>query len=181
MGIFRKQANWQFYSDRIEELDKIRPTRNSFKPVEVIDESLIKTVPTYELASTDSQCPIIATDSLYRCTGILAYNFDKQQAHLGHSFPSQFTEKNRHGLLAMSDHVSQIYAGLSKWELHQLKFMILVGKSTNKSMINIMINSILALENKRVSIESISLLKTFVEEIHFQKEFPLGGSFAFDI
>jgi hypothetical protein len=179
--MLKKKNEWQFYDEKIQEFEMSDVDLTSVSPVEKLDESLIKLIPTFGDGCTDNTHPILATEGLYNCTGIIAYDLNKQYAHLGHSFPNQYCEQNRLGLRVTSEHALKIFDTLSKKELYKLKFIILAGKRANKSMINIMINSILALERKSALIESIDIMKTFIKEIHLPCDKIIGGSFAFDI
>lgn len=194
MFFFRPKVDWKSYRNEMEELERIENNIDSFKTVE-IDPLLVKQVYTSVYAVADSKKPILATDCLYNCTGILAYDLNKDYAFLAHSYgneaygndnslsPSQiyngdFVPK---GIMRGSSiHVIEMLDTLSIKELYQLKFVIIVGSKPNAPLVRAMINTIMYLKRKNISVESIELKKPFIEGIHMKNDVNLGKDYRFE-
>lgn len=184
-----QKYDWGYYQSEMAELETIKKDFTSFKPVEIKSE-LVKQVYTYEYGLADSK-PILATEGIYNCTGILAYDLSKKYAFLAHSYgnedygvdnslsPSQIYDGDFHkvprGVIPGSSiHVIKMLDTLSKKELYQMKIVIIVGGKPNAALVSAMINTIMYLRNKRMSVESIKLIKPFIEGIQTENDINHG-------
>jgi len=194
--IFSKpKVDWKSYRSEMEELEAIENNIASFKPVE-IDLEIVKQVYTSCKEVADFKKPILATERIYNCTGILAYDLNKEYAFLGHSYgneaygidnstsPSQIYRgdhyKTPRWMPEASIHVIEMLDTLSKRELYHLKFFILVGSKPNESLVSAMINTIMHLRRKNISIESIELKKPFISGIHTENDVIMGKKYNWE-
>lgn len=190
MFLLRPKIEWKYYQSEMVELEAIKSNPASFNPIGINSE-LVKQVYTCGYGVADPKKPILATEGIYNCTGILAYDLSKDYAFLAHSYgneaygidnstsPSQIYDGDYHmvpkGVMPGSSiHVIEMLNTLSKEELYQLKFIIIVGSKPNVPLASAMINTILYLRRKRISIESIKLMKPFIEGIHTENDVNHG-------
>ncbi len=185
-----RKFDWKCYRSEMEALEAIKNNPASFKSVEMNLE-LVKQVYNYGHDIANFGKPILATKGIYNCTGILAYDLSKDYAFLAHSYgneaygidnsfsPSQIYDGDFHrvpkGIMRGSSiHAIEMLDTLSKKELYLMKFVIIVGSKPNVPLVRAMINTILYLRSKRISIESIKLMKPFIEGIHTENDVNHG-------
>lgn len=187
---------WKSYKDEMIALEKLKNNITSYKPVEINSES-IKQVYTSFSGVANYEKPILATEGIYNCAGILAYDLNKRYAFLGHSYgneaygidnstsPSQIYDGHYHIaprgiMLGSSIHVIEMLDTLSKKELYQLKITIIVGSKPNLRLVSAMINTIIHLRRKNISLVSMELRKPFVDGIHMENAENIGKTYDFE-
>lgn len=190
-----KKIEFKYYRKEIEELEMLKNVLTSFKPIDINPE-LVKQVYTSGYGIADPQKPILATDGIYNCIGLLVFDLSKNYAFLAHSYgneaygidnstsPSQIYDGDYHQIprgitRGSAIHVVEMIGSLSKKELYQLKICILIGSKPNVPLVSSMINTIMCLRKKRISIESIKLMKPFIEGIHTENDFNHGKNVSY--
>lgn len=184
-----RKLEWQDFSKEMLELEVLENKFDSFIPTE-INSKLVQRVNTSNCSIASSEKPILSTDGMYTCTGILAYDLSKKYAFLAHSYgneaygidnsttPSQIYNHDfyvpRGIMYGSSVHVIEMLESLSKRELYKLKIAIVIGSRPNMNLVDSMINTIIYSRTRRMSVESIVLIKPFIAGIHLENDINYG-------
>lgn len=166
----------------VEDLEKLKVTLDHLILMDIYKD-LTKYVCTsvYEIANESK--PILITQSIYNCVAYLAYDLKKKYAFLAHSYgneaygydnstsPSQIYQGIDQYIPegvpeGSSVHVIDMLDTISKEDLYNLKVCIILGSKPNVPLVSSMINTSLALGKSNISIESIKLIKPFIEGVN---------------
>jgi len=190
MFFSKPKVEWKWYGQELLDLERMQHNVASLRPVK-LDPDAIKEIGVCHSALANSITPILATSGIYNCVGLLAYDQNKKYAFLAHSYgneryghdnsmsPSQIYDGSYYRVPKGVIHGSSIHAiemldTLSKKELYELKFAIIVGSKPNLGLVSSMINTIINSRRKNISIESIELIKPFVDGIHKENDVNHG-------
>lgn len=177
----------QEYPEIAETLDLIQLEfdRNISAPID-IDYSLVKHIDMGKSGIATAEQPLIATDSLATCTGILAFDLENGFAFLAHSDAMSsffYGGEDRLGHPSISKHVSELEqeCRISEKKL-QLTVEILPGMFPDREAINTIRNNLEQLARRSTStnysIGSIKEARTFDGSILFNSR--TGERYPYD-
>ena len=150
-----------------------------------IDYSLVKDIDMGESGIATKEQPLIATDSLASCTGILAYDLDNEFAFLAHSdafFSFTYGIKDRLGHPSISHHVEDL-KNICNDDGRDLNLTveILLGTYPDRESINTIKNNLSKLASSSINkfrIVSINEVDSFCGSILFDSR--TGKKYAYD-
>lgn len=150
-----------------------------------IDYSHVKYIDMGKSGIATSEQPLIATDSLATCTGILAYDLDNNFAFLAHSdavFSFLYGANDRLGHPSISKHVKDLENICNNDGRHlNLTVELLLGTYPDSNAINTIKNNLSSLansSNNRFKIVSINEVNSFGGSILFDSR--TGKRWAYD-
>ena len=150
---------------------------NSDDSLSIEDYSQVKEVDMGKWAIATPETPILATWALASCTGILAFDLEKQFAFLSHSeamFSFLYRGDDKWGSPSISLHIQKLVKYIESGnETYNLSFIVFPGSFPDKKMVETIKRNIDEINSKKINVISCEEKKPFIS-------MGSGGSIAFD-
>lgn len=151
---------------------------NSDNYLSIKDYNQVKEVNMGKWAIATPEAPILATWDLASCTGILAFDLEKQFAFLAHSeamFSLLYRGDDKFGHPSISLHIQKLIKQIESGnETYNLSFIIFPGSFPDKKMVEIIKRNINEIRSQKINVVSCEEKKPFFISM------GSGGSIAFD-